>query len=135
MKSDPKGLPQVARWKEYPPLLPGYDEALTGRKPETFSASESGGSIDLSLLFTAWRLLDGCLELRDGSVRAGIVDPLCGALRYRAKRVGAGDLVSVTVGSDHARTPTPTSHHVLTLTLREERLYPIGCFIDGLVNE
>src|SRR5690625_1408496 len=60
LKSDLEGLPQVARWKEYPPLSPGYDEALTGGKPETFLASESKGSIDLTLLFTAWRLLDGC---------------------------------------------------------------------------
>ena len=52
MKSDLEGLPQVARWKEYPPLSPGYDEALTGGKPETFLASESEGVNDLSLLFT-----------------------------------------------------------------------------------
>ena len=38
--------------KEYPPLSPGYDEALTGGKPETFLASESEGVNDLSLLFT-----------------------------------------------------------------------------------
>src|SRR5690625_5872042 len=41
LKSDLEGLPQVARWKEYPPLSPRYDEALTGGKPKTFSASES----------------------------------------------------------------------------------------------
>lgn len=135
MKSDLEGLPQVARWKEYPPLSPGYGEALTGGKPETFSVSESEGSVDLSLLFTVWRLLDGCLELPDRSVCAGIVDLLCGALGYRSKRVGAGDLVSVAVGGDHARTATPTSHHVLVLTFWEERLHPIGCFMDSLVNE
>src|SRR5699024_12014726 len=91
LKSDLEGLPRVARWKEYPPLSPGYGEALTGGKPETFSVSESECSVDLSLLFTVWRLLDGCLELPDRSVCAGIVDLLCGALGYRSKRVGAGD--------------------------------------------
>ena len=135
MKSDLEGLPQVARWKEYPPLSPRYDEALTGGKPKTFSASESEGSIDLSLLFTVWRLLDGCSELRDGSVSAGIVNLLCSALRHWAKWITAADLVPVAVGSDDACTPPPTSHLVLVLTLWEERLHPIGCFIDSVVNE
>src|SRR5690625_3692598 len=113
----------------------GGDAAMTASPPFLCEASKAESTTDLAARFAVLGRFNRWAKLSDRCLCSGIVNLLCGALRHWAKRLVAADLVSVSVGGDDACTATPTGHGLCVAPLREERLHPIGCFIDGLVNE
>lgn len=106
-----------------------------GIPPFICEDSKAESTTDLAARFAVLGRFTRRAKLSDRCLCPGIVNLLRSTLRHWPERGAAGDLVAVAVGSDHSRTVTPTSHCVLALTLREERLHPIGCFNDSLVNE
>jgi len=108
---------------------------MTGSPPFLCEASKTERTTGLAVRFAVLRWFGRWTKLSDGCLGSDIVNLLCSALRYWAKWLAAADLVSVAVGSDDACTPTPTSHGLRVAPLWKDRTHPIGCFIDGLVNE
>lgn len=103
--------------------------------PFLCEASKAERTTDLAMRFAVLGRFSRRAKLSDGCLGSDIVNLLCSALRHWAKWIAAADLISVAVGSDDACTPPPTSHGLRVAPLWKERLHPIGCFVDSVVNE
>lgn len=108
---------------------------MTVSPPFLCEASKAESTPDLAVWFAVLRWFGRWTKLSDDCLGSDIVNLLRSTLGYRPKRVGTGDLVSVTVGSDDACMPTPTSHGLRVAPFGKKRTHPISCFIDGLANQ